>query len=272
MKAKKIWSWVVLPILIILLVLVAGFYFFSETLIARAVEKSASTTLGVPVTIKGIDLSLLRGQVGIRGLVVKNPPGYANDTLLELGEGVVNLDIKSLMSDTVKINLIKLDGTKLTMEQKGLSSNLKDILDNLPQTEKAASEEKGKNLNITRLEITNTNVKVKLLPLPGKADTVSLNIDPIIMTDLGGDKKLNMGVLSAKILSAISMGIAKQGAVVLPRDMVNGIGSALGKTADIGKAATKEGQKLLETTAGAGKGVIDGFKGLLGGKKSEPNK
>jgi hypothetical protein len=275
MKAKKILTYVIVSILVILLVLVAGFYLFGERLIATAVEKEASNTLGVPVTVKSISLSLLKGEVGIKGLIVKNPPGYANDTLLELGEGVVNLNFGSLMSDPVKIKLIKLDGTKLTIEQKMLSNNLKDVLDKLPKGEKEAAprpEEKGKNLHIDRLEITNTNVKVKLLPVPGKSDTVSLKIDPIIMDNLGTDQKLRIGTLVAKILGAMATGVAKQGVGLLPDDMVKGIGSTLGKTAEMGKAAAQQGQKALEQTTGAGKDVVQGLKGLLGGKKEEPNK
>jgi len=277
MKAKKILTYVIVSILVILLVLVSGFYLFGERLIATAVEKGASSTLGVPVTVKSISLSLLQGKVGIKGLVVKNPPGYANDTLLELGEGVVNLNIGSLMSNTVKIDLIKLDGTKLTMEQKGLSNNLKEILDKLPKEEKAGeakpkAEEKGKDLHINRLEITNTNVNVKLLPVPGKSDTVSLKIDPIIMENLGTNQKLRIGTLVAKILGAMATGVAKQGVGLLPDDMVKGIGSTLGKTAEMGKAAAQKGQKALEKTTGAGKDAVQGLKGLLGGKKDEPNK
>jgi len=277
MKAKKIiLNFVVLPIVILLIVVVLGFFLVGNSLIKTGIEVAATKTLGVPVTVKDVDLSILRGQVEIEGLVVKNPPGYANDTLLELGQGVVHLDIKSLTSDTIKIDLIKFEGIKLTMEQKGLTNNLKEILDRLPKgegkEEKPAAEEKGKNLNVTRLEITNTNVNVKLLPVPGKSDTVSMNIDPIIMNDLGSDKKLSIGVLSAKILGAISMGIAKQGADVLPRDMVKGINSALDMTTLIREGATKEGIKMLETTTGAGKDVIKDITGLFGGKKSEPNK
>jgi hypothetical protein len=273
MKAKKIiLNYVVLPLIILLIVLVVAFFFVGNSLIKTGIEAAATKTLGVPVTVKSINLSILRGRVDIKGLVVKNPPGYANDTLLELDEGVVNLDIGSLMSDTVKIKLIKLDGTKLTMEQKGLTNNLKEILDRLPKEEKAQPEPKGKNLHIDRLEITNTNVRVKLLPIPGKSDTISLKLDPIVMENLGADKKLSMGTLVAKILGAMATGVAKQGAGLLPDDMVKGIGSALGGVVGLGKAATKEGQKVLETTAGAGKGVIEGVKGLLGGKKSEPNK
>jgi hypothetical protein len=189
---------------------------------------------------------------------------------------VVKLDIGSLMGDPIKIQLIKLDGTKVTMEQKGLTNNLKDILDRLPKEKapeaKPAAEEKGKDLHVDRLEITNTNVTVKLLPVPGKVDNVSLNIDPIIMENLGTDKKLRMGTLVAKVLGAIATGVAKQGADVLPNEMVKGINSALDMTALIGEGATKEGLKMLETTTGTGKGVVDGLKGLLGGKKEDPNK
>jgi hypothetical protein len=78
--------------------------------------------------------------------------------------------------------------------------------------------------------------------------------------------------LVAKVIGALAMGVAKQGAGLLPDDMVKGIGSAVGGVVDLGKAATKEGQKVLETTKDAGKGVVEGFKGLLGGKKEEPNK
>ena len=274
MTKKKLLKLIVMDLIILLLVLVVAFYFVGNSLIKKGIETAATKTLGVPVTVKSINLSILRGQVEIKGLVVKNPPGYANETLLELGDGVVKLNISSLMSDTIKMQLIKLDGTKLTLEQKGLTNNLKEILDKLPKEEeqaKPAPEEKGKNLNIAKLEITNTNVKVKLLPVPGKSDTVSMNIDPIIMTDLGADKKLRIGTLVAKVLGAIATGIAKQGVGLLPDDMVSGIGSALGKGAEMGKAATKEGKKLLETTTGAGKGVVEGLGGLLGGKK-DPNK
>ncbi|OGP65616.1 MAG: hypothetical protein A2169_05725 [Deltaproteobacteria bacterium RBG_13_47_9] len=263
MKTKKIvLNFIVLPLVILLVILVAAFFFVGNGLIKSSIEKAASSALGVPVTIKDIDLSILRGRVIVQGLVVKNPPGYANETLLELGEATVNLDISSLMSDTIKIQLIKLDDAKLTMEQKGLSNNLKEILDNLPKEEKKAEpkpEEEGKNLLVNHLEITNTNVRVKILPVPGKSDTVSLKLDPIIMENLGTDKKLSVGILAAKILKAIATGVAKQGAGVLPDDMVKGIGSSVDKATEMGKTATKEGKKALDS----GKEAVEGIKELF---------
>jgi hypothetical protein len=263
MKAKKIvLKFILLPIVILLVVLIAVFYLAGTGLIKSGVQKAAGSALGVPVSIKGINLSILQGHLGINGLVVKNPPDYANATLLELGKATVDLDIGSLMSDTVKIKLVKLDGTKLTIEQKGLSNNLKEILDRLPKAE-PKPEEEGKNLHIDRLEITNTNVNVKLLPVPGKSDTISLKLDPIIMDNLGTDQKLSTGVLTAKILKAMATGIAKQGAGVLPDEMVKDIGSSLKQATEIGKSAAEEGKKALES----GKEAVEGIKGLLGEKK-----
>jgi hypothetical protein len=275
MKAKSvILKFVVIPVVVLLLVVVVVFIVAGNTLIKAGIETAGSKTLGVPVTLKSVNLSLLRGRVDIKGLVIKNPPGYANDTLLDLGEGMVNLDIGSLLSNTIKIELIKLNGTKLTMEQKGLTNNLKEILDRLPKEEKTETTpaEKGKDLHIDKLEITNTNVNVKLIPIPGKIDTVSMNIDPIVMTDLGTNKKLKMGELMARILGAIATGVARQGAGKLPGDMVSGITSAVGSGAEMGKAAVQQGQKIIETSTGAGKDVIKGVTNLFGGKKSEPNK
>jgi hypothetical protein len=269
-SVKKILTWVGLSILVILLVLIIGFNIFGAGMIKTVVEKAASSTLGVPVTIKNISLALLRGKVEIQGLVVNNPPGYANPTLFELGDGVVNLDIGSLMSDTIKIDLIKLDNTKLTIEQKGLTNNLKEILDKLPkggQKEPAQpkTEKPGKNLVITKLEITGTNVQAKLLPVPGKSDTVSLKLDPIIMENLGTNSKLSVASLVEKVMSALATGVAKQAGGLLPDDMVKGIGSSLDKTAELGKDA-------LKSTTEAGKSTVEGIKGIFGGKKETPKK
>ncbi len=270
---KKILTYVAVAIVVLLLVLIIGFNIFGAGMIKSAVEKAASTALGVPVTVKSINLAILRGQVEIKGLVVNNPPGYANPTLLELGDGIVNLDIGSVMSDTVKIQLVKLDSTKLTIEQKGLTNNLNEILNNLPKGEQKAEQKKetqgGKNLIITKLEITGTNVNVKLLPVPGKSDTVSMNLDPIIMENLGSNSKLSVSELVGKVLGALATGVARQGPGLLPKDMVSNINSSIGSA--FGEGA-ELGQGALKSTTEGGKSVVEGVKGLFGGSKDTNKK
>jgi len=263
-SVKKVLTYVLAAIVVLIIVLIVGLSLFGGSMIKNTIEQVASNTLGVPVTIKSLNLSILSGKAEIKGLVVKNPPGYANPTLLELGDGTVSLDIGSVMSDTIKIKLVKFDNTVLTIEQKGLTSNLKEVMDKLPKDDQKApaakTEKAGKNVNVTKLEITNTNVRVKLLPIPGKSDTVSLKLDPIVMENLGTDKKLNVASLVGKVMGALVVGVAKQGAGVLPDDMVKGIGSTLGGAAEIGKGAIKG-------TTEAGKNAVEGIKGILGGKK-----
>ena len=162
------------------------------------------------------------------------------------------------MQDTVHIKEIKLDGMDLVIEQKGFSNNLQEIIKALPnEKEQQGQVPAGKKLVVDDLEITNVRVKVKLLPVPGKADTVTLNLTPIKMTNLGGDNKLDTAKLSAKIMVAITQGIVQQGAGLLPGDMLKTMNSTLGEVTNIGKAAVEEGKKAIESGTGILKGATD---------------
>jgi hypothetical protein len=211
-----------------------------------------------------------------------------------LGSAGVKVKFKDLLGDIVHINQIKLDGIDLFVEQKGLSNNLNDIIKSLPAADKPDTkpepEPSGKKLQIDNLEVTDINVKVKLLPLPGKMDTIPLKIADIKMQNLGGDNKLDVAKLSSKILVAITKGIAEQGAGILPDDMLNTMRSTLQDTLNItldlgkevlkkgeeaidaGKDVLKEGGKVLESGKEAGENVLKGIKGLIPGKKEEEDK
>ena len=264
-----------LSVVIVLVVLVAAFYLFSGYLLRVGIETAGTKALGVGVYVDDVDLSILGGRVEIEGLVVKNPAGYAHEDLLKLGKGKVTAKVSSLLGDTVIVKEIKLDGIDLVIEQKALSNNLQDVVGSIGSKEKkraedeAEAEPSGKKLQIGELEISNIRVKVKLLPVPGKADTVTLNLDAIKMSNLGTDSKLSTGILASKIMLAIADGVAEQGVGVLPKEMVKTMKLALGKTIDLGKTAAKEGGRLIEEGKDAGKGIIEGFKGLLKPKKEE---
>ena len=138
-----------------------------------------------------------------------------------------------------------------------------------PKTQEPNQPPSGKKLQIDNLEITNTTVKVKLLPVPGKADTVTLQLAPIKMTNLGSDQKLDMAALSSKILAAIAQGIAEQGAGILPDDMVNTMKSTLAKTAELGKEAVKTGMDLGKGAIKTTEDLTKGLKGLLKPKEKQ---
>ncbi len=273
---RKLFITIPLIIVILLIVAVVLVGLFADRAVKMGVEKGGSAALPVAVKVGSVDLSILGGKLALHDLVVENPEGYKHENLLELESGSVEVNIRSLLSDTVKIKQIKLDGAVVVLEQKDLlRNNIKDIIKALPKGKEAEEgpAAEGKKLHIEELIISNTTVKLKLLPLPGKVDTIPLKLGTITMTDLGGDNKLNTAKLIQTILSAISRGIAEQGKGILPDDLVNGLSGALDKTFETGKEIIKEGaeagKKILEGAGDVGKGIGDGLKGLLPGKKKE---
>jgi hypothetical protein len=121
------------------------------------------------------------------------------------------------------------------------------------------SKELGKRLHINTLEMSNVTVKVKLLPVPGKADTITFNLDPIVMTDLGADNELDAAGLFGKVLQAIQAGVAEKGTGILPDEMTSAMKSTLDTTVELGK----EGTKLLKEGKGTSENFIFVLKSLL---------
>ncbi len=272
-KVQKILRIVLLAIVVLVVSVTILVQVFGNTALKVGIETAATKTLSVGVSIADMDFSILGGKISFEGLVVDNPPGYQHDKLLEIGNARIVVSIGSLLKDTVNIKEIMFDGVDVVIEQKGFSNNLQDIIKALPkgETEPAEAEEPtekpAKKLHIDNLEITNVTVKVKLLPVPGKADTVTIKLNPIRMTDLGSDDKLDVAQLSSKILLAIATGVAEQGAGQLPKGMTDGMKATLSTATEVGKTAVEEGKKLLESGTDTGKNIIDGFKGLLKPKK-----
>jgi len=274
MKSKRKILRIVLCVIVVLIVcIVVLIHLLGNSVLKAGIETAASKALNVGVSIDDMDFSILGGKVSFQNLVIDNPPGYQHDKLLELRDARIEVGIGSLLTDTVNIKEIKLDGVDVVLEQRGISgNNLQDIIKALPESEaepEDATEKPAKKLHIDNLEISNITVKAKLLPVPGKADTVTLKLDPIRMTDLGSDNKLDTAKLSGKILLAIATGVAEQGAGLLPEGMTDAMKATLSKTAELGKAAAEEGKKLLEEGKDTGKDLIEGFKGLLKPKEDK---
>lgn len=270
---KKLIETVILVIIIVVALLLLGFELFGEHIIKTGIEVAGTKALGVGVDIDSLDLSVFKGRVAIKGLQVNNPAGYEQKYLLQMGKGEVQTRLKSLMTDKVEIESILLDGITVAIEQKGMDNNLKVVLESLPKAEGEPKEPaaEGKKLMVKDLKITNTTVKVKLLPvqiLPGQADTVTIKLDPIEMKDLGSDDKLTTAKLSAAVIAAIADGVAKQGAGVLPKDVLSSVQGALKNLGDITKTI-EEGQKMLESGQKETKEIIKGIKGLLDKKEEK---
>lgn len=278
MKLFRFFRFVLLAFVLFAVLAVIAAGFFANRALKVAVESAGTKALNVGVGVDDVDLSILKGRIGLQNLAIDNPPGYQHDKLLELSRADILLNAKSLLEDVVNITHITLDGANVVLEQRGVSgNNLQDIIEKLPDED---SEPTGKKLHIDTLEITNAEVNVKLLPIPGKVDTLSFKLAPITLTDLGGDKGYDSVALSRTVLLAIAGKIAEQGAGLLPDEMLGSLASELSKLGALPAALLQEGLKVLGAGEGIGEGVMkgaedigkgisEGMKVLLGQKKEK---
>jgi uncharacterized protein involved in outer membrane biogenesis len=272
-SVRKILRNVLLAIVALIVCIVVIIHFYGNSLLKTGIETAVSKTLKVGVRIDDMDFSILGAKVGFQGLVIDNPEGYNHKQFLAVDDARIAVNTGSLMKDTVNIKEITLNNVNVVLEQKGVTSNnIQDIIKGIPKKKSVPKDEKkkgGKKLHIDKLELKNITVNAKLLPVPGKVDTVTLKLDPIVMTDLGSDNKLDMAELTTKILFAIVTGVTKQGVGILPESVTKTLSTTLDLTADLGKAAAEEGVKIIEEGADVGKDLIKGVGGLLKPKKKD---
>jgi hypothetical protein len=268
-KTKKIVVGILIGLLVLILALALVFKLYGNQLIRTGIIAGSQKALQVGVRLESIDLKVIGGKVDLKNMEIDNPKGYKNPTFLKLGHAYIDLDMPTLMSDTVEITTVQLEDINLVIEQNGTTNNLKDILNNLPKSETAKSESKpsekgaGKNLRIKVLEINNVNVEAKLLPIPGRADQIKLPPINIRLENVGTDEKIDMSGLIKQIITEISKGIAEKGKDVLPMDMIGSITDELSKQGEqLLKTGQEAGQQLLEGTKDIGKGATDAVKGI----------
>ncbi len=268
---KTILKIAVAALIVLIIVIVVAFNLYANKAVKWGVEKGGTSALKVPVTLGNANLSLLGGSLGLQKFTIANPPEYKNKLFIDLNSVNVKVNLSSLMSNIIDIPEIKLNGMKVVVEQRGIkSNNIQDILNNISAGEKAPAPEAktqpaeggGKKLHIDNLELTGIVVQVKLLPIPGRADTIPLILPPIRMKDLGNDGTMTTGALIKKIIVAISQGIAESGAGILPDDLLNPLKDSLKGLGQLGGALLEQGKNLGGDLKDAGKGAAEKVKGL----------
>jgi hypothetical protein len=269
-KVGKVVKWIALIVVVIIVALALVFTFAGNSIIKKAAEYGGTKALGVNVAVGGVDLSLLKAKFGISGVTVGNPAGYETPNMLTLGSLTVDYGYGKLLGDPIEIDEIVIDDVQITLEQKGMSNNIKDVLNGMSKAapakeEPTAGEKPAKKLKIKRLEIKGASVQAKLIGGP-----VTFKLDPIVMNDLGSDESMDVAALSGKILAALVAGIVKQGGGLLPADMTDAMGASLdeakallGEGEELLKGGTEAGRELGEGIKDAGESVKKGLEGLF---------
>jgi hypothetical protein len=265
---KKLAVFILAVVVLLIIALVLFVKMYGDRALKYGIETAGEKTLKVDVRVEDLSLAILAGKLNIDGLAVDNPEGYQQPTFLEAGHLYTALNTKSLLSDTIEIDQIKLDGINVVLEQKGMTNNIKELLANLPKSDapKTESEKAGKNVLVKDLEISNVKVNVTLLPGIGRATTLSLPLKTIHLTNLGTESKLDTAALVKEIITAIAEGIAEQGKGLIPTDVLNSISGELEQVLLKARDKTlKQVENVGQEIMGSGKNIGEEATGILKG-------
>jgi hypothetical protein len=185
--------------------------------------------------------------------VVANPPGFNQPNAMSLGGIDVSVDLKSLSSDTVIVNHIRIDQPEITYERRLTTDNLSALLANIQKAagEPAASDpnQPAKKVIIRELTVTGGKIRVAIGSLPA----IPIPLGDITLKNIGEDKK---GATVAEAVSQVFGSITK------------GVTSAVGSAGPEVQKALSGATDALKSVGGKAadgvKNVGDKVKGLFG--------
>lgn len=145
MKVLKILGWVLLALILFIGLSIYLTASNLNAIVKQVVEQVGSEVLQTNVTLREADIQLLEGSARLSGLTIANVPGYQSPTLFSMETIQVTLNIEALANKVVELSTVRIDGIDVVAEQKGTSTNIQALMNNLPAGDGAGStgEESG---------------------------------------------------------------------------------------------------------------------------------
>ncbi len=229
-KLLKIAAIVLLPVVGLMVLAVVLAWVYVDRLAERGVERGATYALDVPTALASADIGLLSGNVSLSGLDVSNPEGFEAPHFLRLNEARVGVSLGSLMSNTVEVPSLVLEGIDVRLERTVDSANYRVIMDNLSRFEsgsKSEPEPGGKKFVIRTIEIRNVTIHADVVPVGGALGEFAktkVTVPEVVLRDVGSaGKPMSMAEIAAVVLKAILASAVEVGGGVLPEDVLGDI-------------------------------------------------
>ncbi len=208
--------------ILLLLVLIVAVWFSIDGIIRSQIQSRATAALGVKTTLADASLSIVGGSIALKGLTVDNLKGYPDPHLLTMKSCGATVKLHSLLTKTVVIKIITIDGLHISMDQNGLSNNLMDEINHLNNHVSSAAGGKptqstgGKALAITQVVLLNTVVRLDTSLIPGqKGAPIVITLPRMVLnepTNPNG-RPLRLAGLMEQILVEIAKNMANNSAI-----------------------------------------------------------
>ncbi len=223
-------------------------------IVTKGVNTFGPKITGTVVTLDHAVISPLSGSGTLSGLFVGNPEGWKSDKAFSMAKVHVSVAPLSVLGDHIVIKEVLIDGPEFVYETKIISSNIKDLLNNIEKTTGATSDQAGtktatpttKSGKPLKFEIKSFRLENAKVTLGVGPTAITLPMPPLVLTDLGTKEGgITPDQLAVKV-------------------MTNVLGNIVGAVAN---SALKLGGAAGATSSDAASGAVKGLKNLFGGGK-----
>jgi len=254
----KLLAKVLLALVVVLLLLVGALHLWLGSLIKRGVEQVGPSITQTSVTLRDADISLLSGRAELEDLTVGNPKGFQTPSAFRLHNATVRLDWKSVLSDTVVIEEILIDGPEISFEGTPAGSNLGTIRDNAKAYAPAESSEiapvpkrdaqQGSGRKVVIKQFTMTNARAIMLVRAGGVETKAqgISLQDIRLESIGG---ASFHEVIATVLTSITNSASRL-VTNLDKPLEKGAQMLGESSKQVGQSAEKATSKALENAKG----------------------
>jgi len=222
---------IILGLVVIVVLIFWGIWMFLGTIIRTGVQQVGSAVTKCDIKVEDVSVSLLRGKVSIRNLVVGNPEGFKTANAFSLGLVHVSMKPLSVFSDRIIIDEILVEAPELTYELAltKLTSNLGQMQKNVEealvsetapeqkdekaakeaQEEKATEKKPGKKVQINHVRVADGKIRLSATIAQGAA--LPIPLPTIDLKDIGKERDVSgieaaATVLKETLTSAVSVG------------------------------------------------------------------
>lgn len=281
-------------IVLIVVILLTLAVVFINSIAKAAITSAGSSVLGVPTSVSSVEIGILSGHSELTDLEIQNPKDYPG-TFLKLSDGILDVNLGSLLGSSIEVKEIAFEGIDLAFIQKLNGSNVDVILDNVKKntasSDDSASDDSkdssgGRKFIIDELKITEVAVAVSVEPISSATKPSVVKIKEITVKDIG---KKEGGVTTDQIVSIVVQSVIHSVLEAAPGEipsvMMQGIKGGLSNlgnldlgdvsfdggegfkkiTNSISDITKSSGKNIGEAIDGIGKGIGD----LFGGDKDK---
>lgn len=248
----------------VLVVIIAAVLFVGLSklgpIIKHAVNTYGPEMTKTEVSVSDVGISIFAGQAKLKNFYLGNPKGFKSPQAMKVGSIYVDVNEKSLTSDTIIVETVEVVRPEITYEKKRGTDNFKTILNNVKSSasksktskKQSGKENEGKKLVISNFIVRQGKVNLDMSTVPGSKVTASASLPDIHLKDVGKKKG---GATTEEVFNEVFAVLYKS---IISPDVTAALSKELEKLGPGVTVTVDEGTKKQAGTA------TEAVKGLFG--------